>query len=102
MVAMSRARAWRGSTRRKRLPPGWEKTIVPRILKRDGGICHVCKKPGADDVDHVHAGDDHRDENLAAIHRRPCHARKSGREGGLASPKPPPITRPPEKHPGIL
>lgn len=98
---MSSARAWRGSTRRKRLPPGWAKTCA-RILERDRGICHVCKKPGADDVDHINAGDDHRDENLAAIHRRPCHARKSGQEGNRASPKPPPIKRPAEKHPGLL
>lgn len=77
--------AWEGSTRAARLPPGWRTRIVPRILKRDHYICHVCGKPGADQVDHVDAGDDHRPENLAAIHEVPCHRSKSAGEGGRAA-----------------
>ena len=77
--------AWEGSTRSARLPKCWHTKIRPRIRKRDGGICHVCKKPGADDVDHIEHGDDHSDANLAAIHRVPCHGVKSGGEGGRAA-----------------
>jgi len=81
---------WRGSTRRARLPKNWP-AITRRILERDGRQCRtrradtnrLCLKE-ARQVDHVRPGDDHRDENLAAI----CdyhHAIKSGREGGVAS-----------------
>ena len=90
--------AWASSTRKSRLPPNWPK-IRAAILARDGGICHVCRLPGADQVDHVIAGDDHRDENLAAIHGYPCHQRKSSAEGHAHRPK---TKRPPEQHPGLL
>lgn len=75
--------AWAGSNRRARLPKDWPATRL-RILRRDHGICHVCGKPGADAVDHIVPGDDHRDSNLAAIHTHPCHATKSAREGQAA------------------
>jgi 5-methylcytosine-specific restriction protein A len=82
--------AWEGSTRHDRLPADWPDTRV-RILNRDGHRCQhqrvdtgkVCGVM-ATDVDHIHRGDDHRDENLQAL----CtwhHRKKSGREGGLAS-----------------
>lgn len=94
--------AWDGSTRAKRLPPGWKRT-VRRILKRDHGICHVCGKPGADQVDHVNAGDDHSDANLAAIHYVPCHRDKSSSEGGrAAAAKRGSRFRPRERHPGLI
>lgn len=94
--------AWQGSTRRARLPKDWP-AIRRRILARDAGICHVCRQPGADDVDHLRAGDDHSDANLAAIHRRPCHARKSGQEGARASnARRVREKRPAEPHPGLV
>jgi 5-methylcytosine-specific restriction enzyme A len=75
--------AWAGSTRRQRLPRDWPQ-LRAAVLTRDGGVCHVCGGPGADEVDHVVPGDNHRLENLAAIHDRPCHRRKSAREGNAA------------------
>lgn len=90
--------AWSTSNRRARLPKDWPK-IRLRILKRDRRICHVCGLPGADEVDHVQAGDDHRDTNLAAIHGDPCHRQKSTREGLAAQPR---RARPAAPHPGLL
>lgn len=74
---------WAGSDRSARLPGDWP-AICRRILARDKGICHVCLQPGADQVDHVEAGDDHSDANLAAIHDDPCHRAKSAAEGVAA------------------
>jgi 5-methylcytosine-specific restriction endonuclease McrA len=74
------------STRRLRLPRDWPK-IRRYILDREGRICHVCRQPGADQVDHVVAGDNHHETNLAAIHSWPCHARKSSSESAAARPK---------------
>lgn len=80
--------AWEGSDRRERLPANWPSTRR-RILRRDGHRCtHTdiygarCPQP-ATDVDHLVAGDDHRDLNLGskcAYH----HGKKSGAEGGAA------------------
>lgn len=94
--------AWEGSTRARRLPPDWP-ARRRRILERDGGVCHVCGLPGADEVDHVVAGDDHGDANLAAIHARPCHATKSAQEGNSARGRRsrPSMRRPAEPHPGL-
>lgn len=93
---------WKGSTRRRRLPPDWHTVIRPRILARDRGICHVCGRLGAEQVDHLKAGDDHRDANLAAI-CEPCHRTKSGREGAAAAhARRRPRRRPPEPHPGQI
>jgi 5-methylcytosine-specific restriction protein A len=93
-----KAKPWATSTRRLRLPREWPK-IRAYILERDGHVCHVCHRPGADQVDHVVAGDNHHETNLAAIHSWPCHLRKSSAEGNAAKPK---RLRPPEAHPGLL
>lgn len=49
----------------------WREHIVPRVLRRDRGICHLCDDPGADTADHVvphaHGGTDRMD-NLKAAH----------------------------------
>lgn len=55
--------------------------------------------PGADQVDHVVAGDDHSERNLRAIHDDPCHRMKSAREGHAAQPR---QKRAKEDHPGFL
>jgi 5-methylcytosine-specific restriction protein A len=91
------AEAWADSTRRRRLPKDWH-IIRARILERDGRRCHVCGGLGADAVDHVVVGDDHRDENLKAIHHNVfpfCHRKKTAAERPRAA-------RPPERHPGLL
>lgn len=69
---------WEGSTRRKRLPPGWDKTRV-RILLRDP-ICSICCEAMSTVCDHKIAGDDHSDENLQGI-CGDCDKAKSSREG---------------------
>lgn len=93
--------AWTGSTRAARLPRDWPATRQ-RILTRDHGICHICHHPGADEVDHLTAGDDHSDTNLAAIHSHPCHAAKSASEGGRASwARRGQRQRPEQPHPGL-
>lgn len=96
---------WEGSTRRSRLPADWPKRRN-QVLKRDGRICHVCRGPGADGVDHLTPGDDHGLDNLAAIHHNVwphCHRTKSSSEGGLAAQaKRIPRSRPAEKHPGLV
>jgi 5-methylcytosine-specific restriction endonuclease McrA len=81
-------------------PPDWKRRKA-RILARDKRICYVCLKPGADEVDHVVStkqGGNHEDNNLAAIHSRPCHQAKTQREAQAAR-----ITqrRPTERHPGL-
>lgn len=75
-------RAWEGSTRRARLPHDWSHTIVPRILARDP-VCRVCAKQRSTQVDHIVAGDDHRDENLQGI-CADCHRAKTQREAAEA------------------
>jgi 5-methylcytosine-specific restriction endonuclease McrA len=75
--------AWTGSTRGERLPEDWA-TRRLIVLRRDSAVCWVCGGPGADQVDHKVAGDDHSLENLAPIHgvvAPYCHRYKSSREG---------------------
>lgn len=83
-------------------PTGWAWTNTRRrILQRDGGICHVCQQPGADEVDHLvnlADGGTNDDDNLGAIHRDPCHRAKTQRE---AQRRRTPQRRPPEPHPGL-
>lgn len=97
---------WSSSNRRQRLPKDWFQRRA-RVLRRDAGICHVCKLPGADSVDHVIAGDHHDEANLKAIHKVPCHARKSSSEGGQAAgaqrkTRAAARFRTPEAHPGVV
>lgn len=59
----------------------WREVIIPRVIRRDGGICHLCGKPGANTADHViavvHGGTDDM-TNLAAAHI-PCNQRRGAR-----------------------
>ncbi|MFF1594835.1 HNH endonuclease [Streptomyces sp. NPDC058286] len=93
--------AWSTSGRAKRLPPNWP-VLRAMVLRRDNGICHGCGKHGADQVDHLVAGDNHAPDSLAAIHSDPCHRQKSSAEGGKAAAKSRatrPRKRPVEPHP---
>lgn len=97
---------WAGHNRAARLPPDWESRIRPAVFAAYGDTCHVCHQSGADEVDHVEAGDDHRIEALRPIHgwRTPqgCHKRKSSAEGGRAkAAKQGSRQRPQERHPGL-
>ena len=96
---------WQGSNRSSRLPHDWASRIVPLVFATYGTTCHVCGQPGADEVDHVRAGDDHSLDNLRPIHGRAtpqrCHARKSSAEGNTARWKVR-QRRQPERHPGLL
>lgn len=94
---------WEGSTRRDRLPPDWPARRA-RVLARDGWQCTELLPDGtrctarATDCDHIIRGDNHQEDNLAALCQA-HHASKSGREGAAAKP----TTRlPPEQHPGRL
>lgn len=73
---------WAGSDRARRLPPNWQ-LLRRRVLRRDGAICHLCHLTGANEVDHLEAGDNHAMSNLAAVHTG-CHMRKSSAEGHAA------------------
>jgi len=98
---------WGGSTRRERLPPDWPAKRMEADRRNPGRVCHWCKRPGGDELDHIVAGDDHRQENLDWIHgrravasgvsERNCHAEKTRLEAlsGRVSEK-----RRREPHPG--
>lgn len=97
---------WANSQRAARLPPDWRTSIRPEVFNTYGDTCHVCNLPGANEVDHVHAGDDHSLANLRPIHGRGtvqnCHQRKSSSEGGRAAQvNRPKRQRPTEPHPGL-
>ena len=92
------------SWRTKPLPKNWGRTRR-RILRRDQGICYVCRGPGANQVDHVVAtsnGGSDEDDNLAAIHSQPCHARKTAAEANARNPRAQPRKRAEEVHPGDI
>jgi 5-methylcytosine-specific restriction protein A len=92
------------SRRSAPLPRDWPR-IRRRILARDHGICHVCGRTCANEVDHVipaiDGGSDD-DSNLAAIHARPCHVKKTAAEANRHNAMATPRKRPEEKHPGDL
>ena len=74
-------KAWAGSTRRQRLPRGWDK-IRRSILRRDP-ICQVCLNALSVEVDHIQPGDNHHPDNLQGICKR-CHTRKTQDEAAAA------------------
>jgi len=92
---------WEGSSRRARLPADWQ-WRRRQVFAVHGDVCHVCELPGADEVDHVVAGDDHRLANLRPIHswRTPqrCHVAKTAAEALAARPR---LHRDRESHPGL-
>jgi 5-methylcytosine-specific restriction endonuclease McrA len=54
----------------KRLGRPWRRTVA-RVIKRDGGVCHLCGGKGADSADHViprSMGGPDTMPNLKAVH----------------------------------
>jgi 5-methylcytosine-specific restriction protein A len=110
-MARAERQPWAGSTRKARLPAGWESEIRPAVLARDGHACQW-RVPGgicgasANQVDHADPlGGDGMD-NLQSL-CQPHHAIKSGREGGRASGAlrsriAAARYRKPEAHPGLI
>ena len=75
---------WATSTRNQRVASGSRQQADAKlVMRRDRGICHVCHKPGADQVDHViptYLGGPDTPANKAPIHAQPCHADKTKAE----------------------
>ncbi len=93
--------SWSG----KRIVPTDWKSRKATVLRRDAGICHVCRQPGAAEVDHilpVAEGGSHHLDNLAAIHADPCHRHKTRTEIARGQARRPKARRDPELHPGLL
>lgn len=71
---------WQRSKPRSTLS-GWkQQQRARRVIRRDGGICHVCGLPGADQADHViptSEGGEDTEANMRAIHSLPCHRDKT-------------------------
>lgn len=88
--AVHPVKAWRRSSARPartNLSGSAEQARAQRVIRRDRCICYVCGKPGADEADHVIAvTDGGRDDesNMAAIHGKPCHLRKTAEEAARA------------------
>lgn len=78
---------WRRRGPRTSLSGSAEQARARRVIHRDGGICYVCRQPGADQADHVipivEGGADDED-NMRAIHGAPCHADKTRAEAARA------------------
>jgi len=85
------------------MPAHWHR-LRRKVLRRSE-LCHVCRLPGADEVDHVvprAAGGTHDLENLAPIHGEPCHRLKTAKESVvLAAARRAASRRPVERHPGM-
>lgn len=79
---------WAGSTRRERTISGSRQQARARaVMHMHDGICHVCGRPGSDEVDHViPLSEDGPDtiDNCRPIHSDPCHARKTQAEAHRA------------------
>ena len=61
-------------------PKHWARTRI-RILSRDGYVCGICGRDGANSVDHIVPrirGGSHNDDNLRAAHAI-CNSQLGGR-----------------------
>lgn len=82
------SKPWATSTRRERTGSGWSQQRKARaVMRLHDGICHVCEKPGANEVDHVIAlteGGADTMANMRPIHAEPCHRLKTQLEAQRA------------------
>lgn len=80
-------KAWAPGQKAKTGRSGWDsQRRNARVLRRHRTICHVCGRPGGDQVDHVLAlalGGADTDDNLRPIHPRPCHLEKTANDRQL-------------------
>ena len=63
------------------------RALKKRVMRAHNGICHVCGKPGSDEIDHIlnrKSGGSDAWENLAPIHKAPCHVQKTQEEAQRA------------------
>lgn len=73
---------WIGTSDDSKVPP----RVCTRVFDRAKGICHFCGQPiqkphQAHETDHIKAlinGGENRENNLAPIHKKPCHEIKTG------------------------
>ncbi len=81
-------KAWASSTRSERTISGSaQQKRAARIMRLHDRVCHVCRRPFSDQVDHViplAEGGADTDDNLRPIHSRPCHSNKTQREAARA------------------
>lgn len=77
---------WRGREAR-RGPTGNSRQRHALVLKKHKGICHVCGRSGATEVDHVvpkSSGGSDEPFNLRPICKVPCHKNKTQAEAAEA------------------
>lgn len=70
----------RGSSTARGYGYRWQQ-VSAYVIKRDGGVCYLCGRPGADTADHVTPkarGGADEPGNLRAAHRA-CNSAKGGR-----------------------
>lgn len=101
---------WRGSTRKKRLPPNWQ-ALRAEVLRRDRRRCqHVRFDTGAicgayaNQVDHIVQGaDDDRPsalQSLCAHHHKTKSSSEGGRAAAVAAERRKAATK--RRHPGLM
>lgn len=83
---------------------GWQRQKDnQRTMRLHRGICHWCRRPGSDRIDHViplaQGGTDD-EANRRPIHNQPCHRQKTAQEQAAGRARHS-SRRPTETHPGL-
>jgi 5-methylcytosine-specific restriction endonuclease McrA len=64
--------------------------ISRAVIERDGGVCHICGREGADTADHLvprSVGGDSTDTSLLAAAHRGCNSRRGARAHSQPQPE---------------